>query len=159
MEDMKRNNEDQANVIAPPPLLYASTFLFGLYLDSWLPLRLIPRAARSFVGGALLGIGLTTGIMAIREMRQAGTALQPTKPTTTIIQHGPYRLTRNPIYSAFTLLYAGLALIMNRVWPLLLLPALLRVIRIGVIEREEKYLEKKFGAEYISYKERVPRWL
>lgn len=156
---MKSSSEDQANVIAPPPLLYAGTFLFGLYLDSWLPLRLMPRPVRSFIGGALLATGLTTGIMAIREMRQAGTALQPTRPTTAIIQHGPYQLTRNPIYGAFTFLYVGLALIMNRVWPLLLLPALLRIMRIGVIEREEKYLEEKFGSEYTNYKERVPRWL
>lgn len=156
---MEHRQADHAQVIASPPLLYAGTFLAGLYLDSWLPLRLFPRALRSFAGGALLGIAGTTLATAVREMRRAGTNLPPTQPTTTIVQSGPYQLTRNPIYGAFTLAYVGLSLLTNRLTPLLLLPLLLKVMRIGVIEQEERYLEEKFGTEYMTYKENVPRWL
>jgi protein-S-isoprenylcysteine O-methyltransferase Ste14 len=44
-------------------------------------------------------------------------------------------------------------------WPLILLPAALAVLAKGVIEREERYLDRRFGAVYREYLERVPRWL
>ncbi|GHO45510.1 methyltransferase family protein [Ktedonospora formicarum] len=149
---------DHAQVIAPPPILYAAAFLLGLYLDSWVPLRLIPRGPRSLIGGILLGTATATAAMAAREMRNADTPVQPTRPTAAIVQSGPYHFTRNPIYVSFTLAYTGLALLANRIWPLLLLPLLLKIMRVGVIEREEDYLEAKFGTEYLTYKENIPRW-
>ena len=42
---------------------------------------------------------------------------------------------------------------------MLLLPVALFVINRGVIDREEQYLERKFGEEYVRYKEKVRRWL
>jgi protein-S-isoprenylcysteine O-methyltransferase Ste14 len=57
------------------------------------------------------------------------------------------------------LLYVGITLLVNTVWPLLLLPFVLAVVQRGVIEREERYLEQKFGDKYMSYKSRVRRWL
>jgi protein-S-isoprenylcysteine O-methyltransferase Ste14 len=66
---------------------------------------------------------------------------------------------RNPAYLAMTLIYAGIASLANALWATLLLPVALLVIQRGVIEREERYLEGKFGEEYLSYKERVRRWI
>jgi protein-S-isoprenylcysteine O-methyltransferase Ste14 len=57
------------------------------------------------------------------------------------------------------MIYAGIASLANALWAVLLLPIALVVIRRGVIEREERYLERKFGAEYVSYKARVRRWI
>jgi hypothetical protein len=51
-----------------------------------------------------------------------------------------------------TLIYAGIASLANALWAVLLLPVALLVIQRGVIEREERYLEGKFGEEYLSYK-------
>ena len=48
---------------------------------------------------------------------------------------------------------------MNSLWAILLLPVALVAISRGVIEREERYLERKFGEKYIRYKARVRRWL
>ncbi|MFI5210728.1 MAG: methyltransferase family protein, partial [Gemmatimonadales bacterium] len=69
------------------------------------------------------------------------------------------RFSRNPMYVGMTLLYLGIALWANSLWPLLLLPAVLVVMRRGVIAREEAYLERRFGDEYRSYRARVRRWL
>jgi protein-S-isoprenylcysteine O-methyltransferase Ste14 len=44
-------------------------------------------------------------------------------------------------------------------WPILLLPVLLFVVQSYVIAREERYLGRKFGDEYLQYKSRVRRWL
>ncbi len=92
-------------------------------------------------------------------MHRAGTNVNPYKPTSGLVVNGPFRFTRNPIYLAFTLLYGGIAALVNALWAILLLPILLVIMRCGVIEREERYLEQKFGQEYLRYKERVRRWI
>jgi protein-S-isoprenylcysteine O-methyltransferase Ste14 len=58
-----------------------------------------------------------------------------------------------------TMMYAGIASLANALWVIVLLPVALLVIQRGVIEREERYLERKFGEEYLSYKARVRRWI
>ena len=72
---------------------------------------------------------------------------------------GPYRFTRNPAYLGMALTYVGIALLSSAVWVLLPLPLVLAVIDRGVIAREERYLQRKFGEEYLSYKRTVRRWV
>ncbi len=92
-------------------------------------------------------------------MIRAGTSPDPSKPTTKIVIDGPFRFSRNPIYLSFTVIYVGITFSTNAVWPLLLLPLAILVVRRGVIDREERYLEEKFGQEYMQYRARVRRWV
>ncbi len=62
-------------------------------------------------------------------------------------------------YSNLFVMYVGASVYFNTLWPFLLLPLVLIVIQRGVIDREERYLEGKFGDDYIDYKMRVRRWL
>ena len=70
---------------------------------------------------------------------------------------GPYRFTRNPMYLGLVFILAGLVLLANALWPLILLPVV--IVRRAVIDREERYLTAKFGEEYLRYLARVRRWL
>jgi protein-S-isoprenylcysteine O-methyltransferase Ste14 len=72
---------------------------------------------------------------------------------------GVFRFSRNPLYLSLTLLYIGISLLFNALWALLLLLPLLVIVQIGVIQREEVYLERKFSDEYLRYKAQVRRWL
>ena len=63
------------------------------------------------------------------------------------------------MYVGFTLMYVGISASANALLPILLLPAVQQLMRRGVIEREERYLERKFGDEYLQYKGRVRRWI
>jgi protein-S-isoprenylcysteine O-methyltransferase Ste14 len=81
------------------------------------------------------------------------------RPTTAIVFTGPYRFTRNPMYLGLALLQAGLAMVTNSLWPLLTLAPVIVAVRRLVIDREERYLEAKFGEEYRAYKARVRRWV
>ena len=91
-------------------------------------------------------------------MRRAGTNVRPDKPTTAIVKDGPYRFTRNPIYLANTVLYVGVTLLFNAFWPLLTLVPFFLLLHWGVVRREERYLEARFGETYLDYKSRVRRW-
>ena len=92
-------------------------------------------------------------------MHRAGTNVDPYEPATAVVTGGPYRFTRNPMYVGFTLMYAGISALFNALPPVLLLPVVQQLMRRGVIEREERYLERKFGDEYLQYKEKVRRWI
>jgi protein-S-isoprenylcysteine O-methyltransferase Ste14 len=81
------------------------------------------------------------------------------KPTTALVTEGPFRYSRNPIYVALTLLYVGVALLINALWILLLIVPAVLVLRYGVIAREEAYLARKFGDAYRQYMAQVRRWL
>ncbi len=152
-------NADVAGVIAPPPLIFAVPLAAALYEHTSHPIALMPRGIGWILGGAILVVGLTLFVSAVLQLRRAQTALVPYQPTTAIVQSWPYSFSRNPIYLSMALVYISVALIFNSLWPLLLLPLVLLVMQRGVIEREERYLERKFGEEYTAYKTRVRRWL
>ncbi len=80
-------------------------------------------------------------------------------PSSALVTSGPYRFTRNPMYLGMASLYAGIALAFGLLWSLALLLVVLVVIDRGVIAREERYLERRFGDEYRLYKQQVRRWL
>ena len=91
--------------------------------------------------------------------QRAGTHVDPALPATVLVVTGPFRFSRNPMYLARTLLYAGLALVMNTLWPLIALAPLLVLIQHGVIYREERYLDATFGHAYRQYQAQVRRWI
>ncbi len=156
---MSGEERDNPGVVAPPPLIYVSALAIGLLVNSIYPIGLLPRGLPRTTGLPLVFGGLLIGVLGFREMRRAGTNVDPYHPTTAIVDAGPYQFTRNPLYVGMTLMYCGISALSNAFAPILLLPGVLAVMRRGVIEREERYLERKFGDEYLSYKERVRRWV
>jgi protein-S-isoprenylcysteine O-methyltransferase Ste14 len=108
---------------------------------------------------AIMVINLVIGLAAARGMLSARTSLNPHHPTTALVLSGPFRFTRNPLYLGLTVFYAGLMLVFELTWGLLFLPIVVWLITIWVIVPEEKYLEQKFGTEYLNYKSRVRRWI
>jgi protein-S-isoprenylcysteine O-methyltransferase Ste14 len=156
---MPGDEQDKAGVVAPPPLIYLGVLIFGLLLNRRFPIGFLPRRIARSLGWSLLGGGMLLLGWFERAMRQADTPTSPYKPVEHIATEGPFRYTRNPGYLAMAMIYAGIASLANALWAVLLLPVALLVIQRGVIEREERYLEGKFGEEYLSYKEQVRRWI
>jgi len=83
----------------------------------------------------------------------------PDRPASRVVSSGPFRFSRNPIYVADTLIYAGVSLVMRMAWPLVILPFVLATLYAFVIRREERYLGEAFGTEYAEYRRRVRRWV
>ena len=156
---MSTDRADTAGVIAPPPVLFAGTLALALLLGRRRPARLLPPRIARPLGVGLLASGFALGGWAARTMLRAGTPLDPAEPVTAIVTAGPYQYSRNPIYVGMTLVYLGAAALANSRWPVIALPALLQVVQRGVITREERYLERRFGDEYRRYQAGVRRWL
>lgn len=149
---------DSAGVRVPPPVVFAAGFALGWLLGWVVGLPPLPRSAVPAGIAALLAGAVPVAWSALLFLR-AGTPLEPHKPTTSIVTGGPYRLTRNPIYLGFALVHAGTALTLRLWGPLLALAAVVVVIDRFVIAREERFLERRFGAAYTAYRARVRRWL
>ena len=156
---MNASERDAPKVITFPPLVYVPFLAMGIVLDFLFPLPLLPNRVQYLVGFAVIAVSGLIMPFVLLEFRKARTNFGPRKPTTAIITTGPYRFSRNPSYVGLTLVYVGIGIATDSIWILgLLIPAIV-VMHYGVIVREERYLENKFGEEYLRYKRSVRRWL
>jgi protein-S-isoprenylcysteine O-methyltransferase Ste14 len=151
---------DNSNALVRPPIALLLAFVGGLAIDWLYPLRFVPADIPGrWVGAAVFAAGLALAFWAIATFRDAGTRVETYKATSAIVETGPYRFTRNPIYVAMFVGLIGLAIGFNSLWILAALVPFFLIIRFGVVAREEAYLERKFGGAYLAYKTRVRRWL
>jgi protein-S-isoprenylcysteine O-methyltransferase Ste14 len=151
---------DTAPVIIPPPLAWGLAIVAGLALKWLVPLPFLPAdLPTGWLGAIVFVLALALGVWAIVTMTRAGSNVPTNLPTTTIVESGPYRFTRNPIYLGMFLVLTGLAIAFDNLWLLVMLLPFALVIRYGIVAREEAYLERKFGDVYLDYRSRVRRWL
>jgi protein-S-isoprenylcysteine O-methyltransferase Ste14 len=153
---------DSPNVRFPPPTLYLAGFLAGWLLhraiggDEVAPER---REAVSTAGLVAIAAGVALIAWAVTWFRRHRTTLIPMRPSSAMVAEGPYRYTRNPMYVGLSAIYTGAALMAGFLWPLACLPVVLIGVRWLVIEKEERYLERRFGDGYRAYTQKVRRWL
>lgn len=145
-----------------PPIIYASAAGVSLILsmlNSWSFETLSTRSIVFSVGviAAVLGVALLAA--AGRLFASAGTPVAPNRPTKALVFDGIYKYTRNPMYLGFTVVLFAIGLIFDELWFLIAAPLAMFAVTKLAIEREEAYLERKFGAAYVAYKERVRRWI
>jgi protein-S-isoprenylcysteine O-methyltransferase Ste14 len=142
---------DSPGVIVRPPLLYGTMLIAVVVLRWFWPMPILRDALSPWLGLVPLLLGLVIAIPGRRALQAAGTNVNPSLPTTAIVTSGPYRYSRNPLYVGLTLLYCGLTFVLNTWWGF--------VMHRGVVLREERYLEAKFGDAYRQYCSRVARYL
>ena len=143
-----------------PPVALGVPLVTGVVLtavvgDPWdLPSRPAQIAGTVLVVAFVLWNGWTLSMMASHR-----TSILPGGATNAVLQSGPFRFSRNPLYVGLIALYAGLALLAGSFWALVLLPIGIVALLWGAIWPEERYLAGKFGADYAAYRARVRRWL
>ena len=151
---------DSAQVITRPPLAWGLAVIVGLALNWLAPLPLLAAdLSAGWLGAMVFVVALALVAWAIVTITKAGSNVPTNLPTTTIVESGPYRFTRNPIYLGMFVGLIGLAIAFDNLWLLMMLVPFALVIRYGVVAREEAYLERKFGDVYRGYRSRIRRWL
>ena len=150
---------DSPGVVVFPPFLFGGGLVLGFILHWFRPVQPAPPNFARPLGVLILVLSGALAFAGERVMRGAGTNVRPDQPTLALVAEGPFRFTRNPLYLASIGLYLGIVLLVDAVWPLLLLIPVLAVLRWGVVAREERYLAAKFGEPYRAYKARVRRWI
>lgn len=159
----KNKKDDVAAVRIFPPAVPLVTILAGIGLDRlW---RIGPGSAlllpeRYWIGGLIvIGSIFGLGLWSVLAIRRTGQTENPWRPTTEIVESGPFRFSRNPMYLQMILVCLGMAVMLMNVWILLLTPLCAWILYKLAILPEEAYLESKFGEIYRAYMRRVRRWL
>ena len=153
---------DHSDVIVFPPVIPLSGFLLGVILEAVWPLgSSLPdlRSSLRLAGGVLFLLGAAGFAWMVVTMKRAGTPIHNARTPTALVESGPFRITRNPMYLFGSIAYCGLALLLNELWALALLPVVVAVTHYGVVLKEEAFLERRFGNTYRQYRTRVRRWL
>ncbi len=156
---MANDERDNPGIKVPTPLIYLLPLVSGLLLDRRFHVPFLPPAVARSLGWVPLGGGVVLIGWFYRTMLSADAPIRCDKPVTRLTTDGPFRYTRNPGYLSLAMIYLGIAVLRNTLWATLLLPAVLYVIQHEVIGREERYLERTFGEEYLNYKASVRRWV
>jgi protein-S-isoprenylcysteine O-methyltransferase Ste14 len=159
---MIRRSPNSPGVRFPPPLLFVPGIVAGVLMNRVAPLPVsatVPPVARVVLAWAAIAAGLAGVIWAMSTFIRARTAIYPNEPARVIVSAGPYRFSRNPMYVSLATLTIGIALWLDSVWVLVLLPVALVALTRLVIRKEEAYLSSAFPEPYAAYCGRVRRWL
>jgi protein-S-isoprenylcysteine O-methyltransferase Ste14 len=159
---MSEAERDNPGVIVLPPLIPVAALVLGLLLDWLMPgyfLRVfLTLGERLFLGGVLFAVGLALILVGGHRFSIAKTNIPPHKPALHLVTGGIYAWVRNPMYVGFGFITAGVAIAFASDWTLVLMVPGAIVLHRGVVLREERYLEAKFGDAYRQYMTRVPRY-
>lgn len=155
------NKKDHPGIYVPPPLVYALTFLVAMFIQKKVPINdsLFHQQLTKIVGVGLLMIALFFLLRSLRQFVLSKNTLVTIMPANSLQTNGIYNITRNPMYLGLAIVYLGISCLIGNWWNIILLPFLLLIIQQYMINREEKYLERRFGQVYLDYKSKVRRWL
>ena len=156
---MSNTKSDSSGAIAPPPLIALAVVALGVALGVLWPVEVIPAPWQYIAGGPIIAAAVLLVASAFRLFQKAKTPVPTYRTPTALVTDGVYGMSRNPIYLAMVLLIIGLAATLDNIWLLALAAIFQQIIRWGVIAREERYLETKFGQEYSAFKQRTRRWI
>jgi len=153
---------DTAGVIAPPPLLGLAAIVLGLLLDWIAPAYLLSVmlswGTRLLLGLELIAAGVALVYAAQKAFRAAHTHVEPWKPSTALVTTGIFAWLRNPMYVGGMGILVGLAVLLASDWMVVMTVLAGLVLHFGVVKREERYLQAKFGEAYRRYCAAVPRY-
>ena len=156
---MSETADDHPGVVIFPPLLFVICVVGGAIGHFSCPYRL-PMSPWIRVSWGALALGsIAFAIWGQRTMKAAGTNVHPGMPALAIVELGPFKFTRNPLYLSLIALFTAIGSALASPAFLLLVVPLVFVLHFGVVLREERYLEAKFGDAYRGYKARVRRWI
>jgi protein-S-isoprenylcysteine O-methyltransferase Ste14 len=156
-----QNKKDNPGVYIPPPLFYFPTFLVAVFMQKKIPIdnSLFHHQFTRIAGAVFLIIALFFFVSSLRQFLQSKNTLIPFKPALSLQTNHVYGITRNPMYFGLAVVYTGISCFIGSWWNIILFPFLLLFVQEFIIRREEKYLERRFGQDYINYKRKVRRWI
>ncbi len=158
---MTNESNDNAGICIPPPLFFFACLGTGLLLEYFSPIHIVSISLfpRVIIGGTFILVSIYFALGGFIVLIGNKTTFDTAKSTVKIVQEGPYRFSRNPLYLSLLLLLFGISVLIVSFWLLCTLPILYILFLFKAVKPEENYLSKKFGEEYLAYSSKVRRWI
>ena len=155
------NDAGRQERVVPPPLLVLACLGAGWVAHRLHPVPFLPDLgmAAPAAGAALVLIGLGIGLAGVREFRRHRTPTSPYRPTTALVTSGVFRVSRNPMYLGFVLIAVGVAIAFDSAAFLVSALLLAVLLQVAVIRPEERFLAKRYGADFEAYRRGTRRWI
>lgn len=154
-----KNPAQRPATILPPPLVYFAALAGAWWLNRVMPIQMESGQIGVMLGWGLIALGFAGFAWALWAIGSHRTTINPYKAATTLVTTGPFHFSRNPIYVSDWLVYAGITLLLQSAWPIVIAPLVWFLMRYAVIRHEEAHLQAKFGAAYTDYCKSTRRWL
>jgi protein-S-isoprenylcysteine O-methyltransferase Ste14 len=153
--------QDNPRVYIPPPLIYVAVFLVSFLIQQMIPLdrNFFYSAIAANISIVLILCSLIFSIPAVIQFVRSKNSIVPLKPASSLQFRGIYALSRNPMYFGLLLLYTGIGIVKGNWWTIILIPIVIILVHLLVIKKEEAYLKRAFGEDYLNYKRQVRRWI
>jgi len=146
--------------VAQPPAVFLVAVLGGAAVEQFvLPLSFGLRWWGVGLGFLVFVAGVSLSMMAMQAFRKAASSPDPNHMPSKLVETGPFKRIRNPLYLGTLLMLIGLGLGANLPWVVIAAVPAMLIIHFGVVIREEAYLEDLFGEKYRAYRDRVRRWV
>ncbi|WP_243545695.1 methyltransferase family protein [Pseudodesulfovibrio tunisiensis] len=152
---------DSPGVVVMPPLAFKVSLLAGICLEGvwpW-PFDVCSMTGHIAAGAFVAFLGFAFMMWGYGLFRKLGVGVPTNTPSSVLVRGGAYRYSRNPMYVGFIVILAGIGFAAGSVWLLLTVVPMWAYLQWFVIPREEAYLQRTFGQEYIEFCRAVRRWL
>ncbi len=152
---------DSPRIYIPPPVIYIGFFLVAILLQGATHMnnRFFLTVTSKVLGALLIVFGLFFNFPALRQFFKTKNTVVTSKPANSLQTTGIYSVSRNPMYISLLLFYTGLSFLIGNWWHIILLPVLFLIVQEYIIKREERYLLRRFGEQYLRYTTKVRRWI
>lgn len=142
-----------------PPIVMILTAVVMILLNHYLPLVRFWETHACWIGIPMIAVGLATAQWHARLFRSVGTNINTFGDPDILTTGGLFQASRNPMYLGFVFALAGLGIVLGSASPFLALLGFALVTNYWYIPFEERAMLRKFGEEYVAYRNRVRRWL
>ena len=113
----------------------------------------------AWIGVVPIVAGMFVAARAAGQFEKVGTNIVPLTRSTALVTDGMFARSRNPMYTSMVAIVTGVALVLDRWAPWIVVPVFVGILRLHFIRHEERLMEATFGQTYLDYKARVRRWL
>ena len=145
----------------PPPVYALGIAVLMWLLNQYFPIAHWIPVPWNKIGLVIIVLAIALDTSSLFLFLKKHTTINPMHPdnTQSLVTEGLYRYTRNPMYVGLLVILTGYAIMLGGITPFLLLPLFYGLITTQQIIPEERFLEEKFGQQYLDYKKQVKRWL